>query len=256
MENPSDQHASPPHAAGHLPNASQAPRSIRPHEAGEAGGAKRAEIIAAALSVLAREGLSETTTRKIAAEAGVNQAMIGYYFGGKDELLLAALQEMMRLTADIVRSALPERVPPDIALASAMTAFWEHVERNSDLQIMQYELTLYALRRAESAWLAREQYAGYIAVVAELAREAYESAGSHCALPYEELARFIIGGLDGLILQFVSDHDEIRARRDLRHLIRAAISLANGVPDSSSMTPGSHNEATAAYDAKEEADAE
>lgn len=213
---------------------SESEREARSNRPREASVNKRAEIIAAAVAVLAREGLSETTTRKIAAEARVNQAMIGYYFGGKDELLLAALQEMMRLTAEIVRSAIPARMAPENALASAIIAFWEHVEHNADLQIMQYELTLYALRRPDSAWLACEQYAGYVAVVAELACEAYEAAGSQCALPYDDLARFIIGGLDGLILQFVSDRDEVRARRDLRHLIRAAVSLANGASSSAS----------------------
>lgn len=194
----------------------------------EAGDAKRAAIVAATIAVLAREGLSETTTRKIAAEASVNQAMIGYYFGGKDDLLLAALQDMMRMTASIARATMSERTAPELVLAAAITAFWEHVELHPDLQVMQYELTLYAIRRPESAWLAREQYAGYTAVVAELAREAYEAAGSICALPFDDLARFIVGGLDGLILQFVSDRDAGRARRDLRHLIRAALALASG----------------------------
>lgn len=193
------------------------------------GGTKRAEIIAATIAVLAREGLSDTTTRKIAAEAGVNQAMISYYFGGKDELLFAALEELMQLTAKIARAAAPAGQDPDEALAQAITAFWVHVETRYELQIMQYELTLYALRRPESAWLARAQYAGYTAVVAELTREVFEAAGRQCALPYDDLARFIVGGLDGLILQFVSDRDPIRAHTDVRRLIHTAIALANGV---------------------------
>jgi AcrR family transcriptional regulator len=189
---------------------------------------KRDEIIAAAVAVLAREGLAQTTTRKIAAEANVNQAMIGYYFGGKDDLLFAALQEMIGLTATIVRAAMAERAEPERALVCAMRAFWTHVESHFELQIMQFELTLYALRRPESAWLAREQYAGYITLVADLTRAAFEGSGRACALPYDELARFIVGGLDGLILQYVSDQDQQRARRDLEHLIRAAVQLATG----------------------------
>jgi AcrR family transcriptional regulator len=181
--------------------------------------------------VLARDGLSQTTTRKIAAEAGVNQAMIGYYFGGKDDLLLAALQEMMRLTAEIARASITARDAPDRALASAISAFWEHVERRYDLQILQYELTLYALRQPQATWLAREQYAGYTEVVADLAREAFEAAGQRCALPFDELARFIVGGLDGLILQFVSDRDNERARRDLDNLIRATVALTRVAPN-------------------------
>jgi AcrR family transcriptional regulator len=196
------------------------------------GQSKRDQIVAAAVVVLAREGLSETTTRKIAAEAGANQAMIGYYFGGKDDLLFAALQEMMRLTATVVRAAMSDETAPERALAGAMRAFWAYVETNYALQIMQYELTLYALRRPESAWLAREQYAGYISLVADLARAAWEAASRVCALPFDELARFIVGGLDGLILQYVSDRDQQRARRDLERLISAAVALASGAAGS------------------------
>ena len=49
-----------------------------------------------------------------------------------------------------------------------------------------------------------------------------------CALPLDALARFIVGGLDGLILQFVSDQDIARAHRDLESLIAAVIALADG----------------------------
>lgn len=196
---------------------------------GEASEERRAEIIAAAVRVLAREGLTETTTRKIAAEAGVNQAMISYYFGGKDELLYAVLQEMMRRTGEIAAASLPERQEFAEALASAIEAYWAHVEQSPELQVMQYELTLYALRRPESAWLARSQYDGYCAIVAGLIRMVSDATGERLAEPPEALARFIVGGLDGLILQFISDHDAGRARGDLRRLIAAALALARGV---------------------------
>lgn len=195
---------------------------------GEATEERRAAIIAAAVRVLAREGITATTTRKIAAEAEVNQAMIGYYFGGKDELLHAVLQEMMRSTAEIAGATLPQCQRFPEALAGAFEAFWAHVEQSPELQVMQYELTLYALRHPESAWLAKSQYEGYCAVVAGLIREVCDATGETPAEPPEALARFIVGGLDGLILQFVSDHDVERARGDLRRLMAAALALARG----------------------------
>jgi AcrR family transcriptional regulator len=191
---------------------------------------RRAAIIGAAVRVLAREGITEATTRKIAAEAGVNQAMISYYFGGKDELLSAVLQEMMRRTGEIAEASLPQRQGFAEALAGAVEAFWEHVEQAPELQIMQYELTLYALRHPASAWLAKSQYAGYCAIVAGLIRQVSDATGEATAEPPDALARFIVGGLDGLILQFISDHDVARAHGDLRRLIAATLALARGAP--------------------------
>ncbi len=199
---------------------------------------RRAAIIDAAAQALARDGLTETTTRKIAAAAGVNQAMIGYYFGGKDELLYAVLQEMMRRTAEIAGASLPHGASFADALAQAMEAFWRHVEEAPELQVMQYELTLYALRRPQSAWLARSQYEGYCAIVARLIAEASAAYSEPLAETPEAPARFLVGGLDGMILQFISDQNSQRARDDLHRLIAATLALARGASVSSGVSSG------------------
>ncbi len=194
--------------------------------------ARRADILAAAIRVLAREGVAETTTRMIAAEARVNQATLRYYFGSKDDLLLAVLQEMMRRTQEVVAAAAP--LTPALAapgglraaIAESITAFWAHVEAEPELQQMQQELTHYALRHPESACLSREQYGGYTAVVETIFREAFALAGQTSATPFDALARFVIAGIDGLILQYLSDRDTVRAQRDLACLIAATIALA------------------------------
>ncbi len=194
----------------------------------ESASDRRAVIIDAAVRVLSREGIADTTTRKIAAEAHVNQAMISYYFGGKDGLLYAVLQEMMRRTEEIARASLPQGHDLAESLAGAIEAFWSHVEQAPQLQVMQYELTLYALRRPDSAWLATRQYEGYCAIVAALIEAVSAECGERLTESPDALARFIVGGLDGLILQYISDPDTIRARHDLRRLIAATLALAVG----------------------------
>ncbi len=178
--------------------------------------------------MLAREGIAATTTRSIAREAGVNQAMLNYYFGSKDELLFAVLQALMQQTQQIVlatRSA-PSTLPQMIR--ASISAFWAFVERAPEIQTMQLELTLYALRHSSSTWLAKQQYAGYAAVVEQLIREGCAETGETCAVPFDLLARFIMGGLDGIILQFISDRDIERARRHVALLCEAVIALAQG----------------------------
>ena len=187
---------------------------------------RRAEIIAAAIKVLARDGIAETTTRKIAAEAEVNQATLRYYFGSKDDLLFAVLQEMMRLTKEVVQAAIPAGLDLHEIIAESIKAYWVHVESASELQVMQYELTLYALRNPSSAWLARQQYDGYVSVVETLFQQHFEAASVTCAVPYTDLARFVVAGIDGLILQFISDKNTERARHNLDLLITAVIKLA------------------------------
>jgi AcrR family transcriptional regulator len=189
---------------------------------------RRGAILAAAIAELARDGIAATTTRKIATEAGVNQAMLGYYFGSKDELLFAVLHELMQQTEALALAARTTATDLRTLITQSIAAFWATVERDPSIQIMQLELTLYALRQPESAWLARRQYAGYSAVVEQLFREGCAATGERCAVPFDRLARFVIGGLDGLILQFISDRDRDRARRDLRAFSAAVIALAEG----------------------------
>ena len=195
----------------------------------EGSGDRRDAILAAAVRVLARDGIAQASTRRIAAEAGINQATLLYHVGSKDELFLAVLQEMMRLTREIALAAEPIGRDLHDAIRRSVTAFWQHVEEAPELQVLQYELTLYALRNPGAAWLAREQYSGYAEVVEGLLRAACDEAGVACALPFDVVARFIVGGLDGLILQFVADRDAARARRDLDALITATIGLVEGI---------------------------
>src|ERR1700689_4995632 len=52
----------------------------------------RAALVAAALTLLGDKGFEATSTREIAAAAGVNVAMIAYHFGGKDGLRRACAE--------------------------------------------------------------------------------------------------------------------------------------------------------------------
>ncbi len=180
---------------------------------------RRTEIIEAAIRVLSRDGITETTTRKIA---------LRYYFGSKDDLLFAVLQEMMSRTREIVQAGTPIGCGLHEAISESLKTYWAYVEASPELEVMQYELTLYALRHSNSAWLAQQQYDGYATVVTTMLQDGFEAVGKTCAIPLAELARFIIGGLDGLLLQFISDRDTNRARRHLDHLIKAVITLAEG----------------------------
>lgn len=52
----------------------------------------RAQILAAARELFAVRGHGRTTIRAIAAQAGVDPALVHHYFGAKDDLFIAALE--------------------------------------------------------------------------------------------------------------------------------------------------------------------
>jgi len=56
------------------------------------GDATREALIRAGIDMFGRDGFDAASTRAISEAAGVNQALIGYHFGGKPGLYLAALK--------------------------------------------------------------------------------------------------------------------------------------------------------------------
>jgi AcrR family transcriptional regulator len=60
----------------------------------EAGDATRMALLDAAEDLLISKGLVGITTRKVADQAGVNQALVHYHFGTIEQLLLAVLERV------------------------------------------------------------------------------------------------------------------------------------------------------------------
>jgi len=88
--------------------------------------ATRDQILDAAERLFARQGFDPTTIKEIGAEAGLNPALIYYYFGSKEELYRAALQRIVtglatRGTAVIESAAAPADAIR--ALVEAQVAF-------------------------------------------------------------------------------------------------------------------------------------
>ena len=162
----------------------------------------RARIVQGALAALQRHGLADTTTRRIAAEAGLRLATLHYHFRNKEAVLLAVLDVLMGELIGVLgrEGRRPERF--DERVHAVVRVAWAFALRTRAKQIVQYELTLHALRTGGTEWLAALQYDGYV--------EAYGVALREDVVPpvapeeATRLARFVLAGLDGLILQHLA----------------------------------------------------
>lgn len=68
----------------------------------------RAHIIKSACALFGQKGLEGVTVREIASEAGVNLAMISYYFGGKEGLYLECISHFANSKLQALKSILTE----------------------------------------------------------------------------------------------------------------------------------------------------
>jgi AcrR family transcriptional regulator len=100
--------------------ARQIPDELRP----PAGGSPRARILAAAARHFADDGFPQSTTRAIAVTAGVNQAMIHYYFQSKTRLYERVLSGMI---IDLLTNLAASLVPRSSSPVEALVGFPERV---------------------------------------------------------------------------------------------------------------------------------
>ena len=80
-------------------------------DTGSRGDATREALIGAAVELFGRRGYHAASNRALAEAAGVNAALIGYHFGGKEGLYLAAFEH--------IAARMGERVGPMVAEVEA-----------------------------------------------------------------------------------------------------------------------------------------
>jgi AcrR family transcriptional regulator len=177
---------------------------------------RREELIAAAIRVMVRDGVSKSTTRAIVKEAGMPLGVFHYCFRSRDELLHEVITRITDSSAAAARQAFAGDGDLSSRIAKSLQAFWEGVELNPGEHLVGYELALYAMRQPGSEELARRQYAHYLEVTEELLAEATESAGVQWTVPLPVLARYLHSVLDGVTLCWVIDGDTERSREVLR----------------------------------------
>ena len=73
---------------------------------------RREELVQAAISVIAQDGLAGATLATIAKRAEMSPALVNHYFDGKDELLAMALRRVSSLLRDEIRRLLPPNPTP------------------------------------------------------------------------------------------------------------------------------------------------
>lgn len=185
------------------------------------------QFVAAARRVMSRQGVASTALRAVAAEAEVPLGTLQYVFPSKELLLRAVIEDVIEEIATVLGDSVEINHGLAHAIRQGLTVFWAQLVTDQiNLQMMQFELLNYALRQPGLEEMARWQYQRYAEVVARWCETAAVNAGEVSAVPFDRLARIILAGVDGLMMQYACDPDEQRARADLDTVIDMVIALA------------------------------
>lgn len=192
------------------------------------------QIIAAARAVLIRDGVARTTIRAVAEEAQIPLGTLQHVFPTKQKLLRAVIEDVVEEIAGVLRTAADVDAGLEHAIRQGIRSFWDTlVVGHGGLQLVQLELVAQSVRTAGLEDLARWQYERYTEAVAQWCALAAERAHETTAIDHQRLARLIIAGVDGLIVQYVTDPDGGRAAEDVDALIEMVIGCAGVRRDSS-----------------------
>jgi AcrR family transcriptional regulator len=183
------------------------------------GVAKREEILRVALEVIARHGYRKTSTRELAAAAGLSEAGLLHYFGSKEELFAAVLRA--RDKADTSRATTPSGDGAGHR-ADAITMLTAIVRHNRTVPGLVQLYSTFSAEAGDPDHGAHDYFTDrYTTLRAALAAavEARQSAGTfHPDADPESIATLLIALSDGLQVQ--SQYDLTAAPADvMSHLL-------------------------------------
>ncbi|SDP34907.1 transcriptional regulator, TetR family [Streptomyces sp. cf386] len=169
---------------------------------------RRRQLTEAAIRAMARDGVPRTTTRSIAAEAGVSLSVFHYCFDSKQALIESVITTITEHYVTIVQEAIRPRATLEETVRAGFQAYWDHVRAHPDEHMLTYELTQYALRQPGFEHLARRQYELYTETYAELIDQLRQTMGLRLRVPAPVLARYLAAMTDGLTLNYLVLGDE------------------------------------------------
>ncbi|PNG18688.1 TetR/AcrR family transcriptional regulator [Streptomyces cahuitamycinicus] len=164
---------------------------------------RRRQLTEAAIRAMARDGVPRTTTRSIAAEAGVSLSVFHYCFDSKQQLVESVITTITGHYVTVVKDAIRPRATLEETVRAGFQAYWDHVRTHPDEHMLTYELTQYALRRPGFEHLARRQYELYAEAYTELIDQLRQSMGLRLRVPVPVLARYLAAMTDGLTLNYL-----------------------------------------------------
>jgi AcrR family transcriptional regulator len=159
----------------------------------------RDELLAAALRVFARRGYRQAGVDEIAAAAGYSKGALYWHFSGKEDLLLALLEERidppMREMVALLESAPPER---DMSV-EASREFARRLSSQRDAMLLEREYWSLAIRDPE----LRAHYVERQTELRSALAAAIEARARHLGTPdvpmsAEDVARIVMSMIGGL----------------------------------------------------------
>jgi len=146
----------------------------------------RDQIVDAALLALAEDGFAGATSRAIARRGKFNQALVYYYFGSLDALLLAALDKTSEERLGRYRKVVDAATTLDELVAVAARAYRD--DRKSHHVAVVAQMVAGSVTRPDLAPAVLERMEPWVELARDALQKAARLAGVEETVPVDELA--------------------------------------------------------------------
>lgn len=194
----------------------------------------RDKLLRAAHGCLRDKGYARTTARDLVAASGANLASIGYHFGSKEALLNEAIAlgfrdwvaEVERFTFTTESATSPER------LERSLAAMIDRFEELRPFLVSFVEAFPQAVRSPELRARMAAAYEDARSAGAEMFLRAVAADGMTLSPEHSEtLSSLAMAVCDGLILQWLLDHERVPSSRQVMEaLVAAASAFVRALP--------------------------
>jgi AcrR family transcriptional regulator len=165
-------------------------------------------LLDAAERLLVEVGYAGITTRKLAAEAGVNNGLVHYYFGSVESLLLRVLE---RFTERLIERQRAMYADPELPFAEKWRTAMRYLDADREYQKVWSELQALAWNRPELRPSVGRVHAEWRAVLTEALAEPRERY--RVPIPLDALVTLVATFNEGIILERLSGveagHEEL-----------------------------------------------
>ncbi|MGW4334712.1 TetR/AcrR family transcriptional regulator [Rhodococcus koreensis] len=182
---------------------------------------RRAQILAAALTIAAERGVDALTMRPLAAAAGVSAGIVHYHYHDKDTLLTHLGETQILQVNDGMRLAFEGHTEPSgltgipalvDLLRAGIRGLWPIIEATPSHQLLTYEITAHALRQRSvgnhsAGAIAERQYRTMDAETVAFLDLCASRAGVVWVTPVDRVARFALACMNGVVLRWLVDRD-------------------------------------------------
>ncbi len=187
--------------------------------------AKRAELLKAAISVIAREGFAGASLRKVAQRAECTTGAVTYYFANKEKMVTAVAESLFdQFDAQLGKGQ--DRIDVRVGLQR-----WLSWINSDDPEPWQAAFQLLAHARHEPAFAAvyQRRYARYRDALTAILARGQTRGLIRCDIPADLLADQLSAIGDGWMIMFPVEPDRFQPTR-VQALVDATIAMISPPP--------------------------